>query len=270
MTTVSVIVSTYNRPDSLRLVLTAFLHQKYVNFELIVADDGSTDATKSAIEEINLKSPLPVKHVWHEDKGFRLAAIRNLAASNSAGDYLIFVDGDCVPFPSFVTNHLRFSEQGWFGTGNRILISEKATRHILESKQPIYNWGLFDLIRERASGNINRILPAITLPDIGFRKAVQDKWRGARGCNLAFWRKDFEAVNGFDERYEGWGREDSDILIRLIRSGIKRKDMRFATPLLHLWHPEKSIQDETQNNPLLNEILISSEVRAKSGFDKYL
>ena len=91
-----------------------------------------------------------------------------------------------------------------------------------------------------------------------------------RGCNLAFWKNDFEKVNGFDERYEGWGREDSDILIRLIRSGVMRKDTRFATPLLHLWHPEKSANDEVQNNPLLDNILDSSEIEAKVGLNKYM
>jgi glycosyltransferase involved in cell wall biosynthesis len=270
MTTASVIISTYNRPAALQLVLTAFMSQKYTNTELIVADDGSTQATKTLIDQLNATSPIPINHVWHEDKGFRLAAIRNLAASKSNGEYLIFVDGDCVPFPQFVSNHIKLAEPGWFGTGNRILLGEKTTKDILAHQKPIYQWNMLDLVLNRMSGNLNRVLPAITLPDISFRKRVREKWQGARGCNLAFWKNDFEKVNGFDERYEGWGREDSDILIRLIRSGVMRKDTRFATPLLHLWHPEKSANDEVQNNPLLDNILDSSEIEAKVGLNKYM
>ncbi|MGB2815739.1 MAG: glycosyltransferase, partial [Burkholderiaceae bacterium] len=97
MMQVSVIVSTYNRPDALRAVLAGLAEQGDRGFEVLVADDGSGDETRATVAECAAVSAVPVRHIWHEDKGFRLSAIRNLAAAHAEGEYLVFIDGDCVP-----------------------------------------------------------------------------------------------------------------------------------------------------------------------------
>lgn len=137
----SVIISTYNRPDALEAVLTGFSSQTCNNFEVLIADDGSTEETADTILQFAPKAGYPLRHIWHEDKGFRVAMIRNRTVAQAQGEYLIFVDGDCIPLPHFIERHLRMAEQGWFTAGNRILLSKKFTRRVLQEKVPIHNWG---------------------------------------------------------------------------------------------------------------------------------
>lgn len=251
----SIIVSTYNRPDALELVLLALAEQDCGNendlFEVVVADDGSTDATRALLDELQAKAKLPYKlrYVWHEDKGFRLALIRNKAVAKSCGDYLVFLDGDCVPLKSFVRKHQRLAEKGWFVAGNRVLLNKDFTDKVLRQKILFHNWCGVDWFLARIKGYCNRFLTLLPLPLSGFmRKLSAKKWQKARGCNLAMWRKDFLAVNGFDESYVGWGYEDSDLVIRLMRNNIFRKSGKFAVPVIHLWHEEIKRSDEEKAN----------------------
>jgi glycosyltransferase involved in cell wall biosynthesis len=274
---ISVIVSTYNRPDALDVALRSLSRQSDRRFEIVVADDGSGPATERVVRDWAARAPVAVKHAWHEDRGFRLAEIRNLGIRASAGRYLVFLDGDCITRPSFVAAHRRLAEPCWFVTGNRILMSQRLTEQILaktSTKQPTKttaarpepeSFGLFEHLALRGRGDLNRVAPLLALPLGGLRKRRATQWRGANGSNMAFWRADLEAVDGFDAAFTGWGREDSDMFVRLIRAGVRRKDGRFATGVLHLWHREADRSGLDGNERRLAEIIGGDTVRARRG-----
>lgn len=266
---ISVVVATYNRADALGAVLAGFCAQTDREFELLVADDGSRADTRALVESIAAAAPMPIAHVWHEDTGFRLAAIRNRAAARSRGEYLIFVDGDCVPLPDFVARHRALAEPGWMVAGNRLLLSERFTRRVLAERVPIHRWTLAQWLAARGRGDINRVLPLARLPLGPLRKVGRARWPRVRGCNMAVWRADLATVNGFDESFQGWGFEDSDFAVRLVNAGVGLKKGAFATGLLHLWHREHDRAREGANWQRLQQRIRSRETRAAAGLDRY-
>lgn len=262
---ISLIVSTYNRPDALNSALRALSQQSTKNFEIVVADDGSGPQTRDVLGAWSLKVGVPLKHVWQEDRGFRLAEIRNRAVMASAGNYLIFLDGDCVARPDFVAAHSALAERGHFVAGNRVLLSRALTDHILARHLEPETWSFGEWARRRARGEVNRLLPLLSLPLGALRKRLATRWQGVRGGNFAFFRADLIRVDGFETYFSGWGLEDSDIVIRMIRAGVHRKDGRFATGVLHLWHPEADRERLSVNQSKLDALIKSDRVRALSG-----
>jgi glycosyltransferase involved in cell wall biosynthesis len=262
---ISVIVSTYNRADALEVVLRGLCRQTDRNFEIVVADDGSGPETARVVHDWASRKLLPIKHVWHEDTGFRLSEIRNCGIRASSGTYIVFVDGDCVARRDFVAAHRRLAEPGWFVTGTRVLLSHELTDSILHEGLEPELWGLATWLAHRARRHLNRIAPLLELPGGGVRKLSPRRWRGARGSNMAFWRSDIDKVDGFDAAFSGWGREDSDMFIRLIRAGVRRKDGRFAGAVLHLWHPEADRSSLERNDRQLESVLSSDRITALRG-----
>jgi glycosyltransferase involved in cell wall biosynthesis len=265
----AVITTTYNRPDALRAVLEGYLVQDRTDFELLVADDGSTDDTRQLVAEYTRRATFPLRHVWQEDRGFRPGAARNRALATTSADYVIFTDGDCVPPADFVRRHVLLAEPGYFLGGNRILLSETFTRHALEQQLSLHQrsapaWALAWLRRD-----INRLLPLLRLPDGAFRRRHPAQWEGIKTCNFSAWRADLQRVNGFDEAYSGWGLEDSDLVIRLLHAGIKHKSARCATPLFHLWHRENDRSLLPENQRRLDELLASPRIEAQLGLNQY-
>ncbi|RKZ79741.1 MAG: glycosyl transferase family 2 [Candidatus Parabeggiatoa sp. nov. 1] len=313
MLKISVIVTTYNRPDALTLVLQALAAQKNLtpppltkenrhekpnllkklgffqtdkgrkvsHFEVIIADDGSTATTVELIKQLQLHLPYPLQHIWQEDKGFRAAQARNRAVAAANGHYLIFLDGDCIPQTDFIIKHSQLAERGYFVAGNRILLSEKFTAQVMQnvlesgennklvpnnsSSDTIWTWHTTQWLLPYLRRDINRLLPLLRLPDSLFRKRHQQKWQGAKTCNLAVWREDILKINGFDERFQGWGHEDAELVVRLLHSGVRRKEGRFAVPVLHLWHPEQDRSQEQENRQRLEQILKSTVTVAQQG-----
>lgn len=270
MNQAAVIVTTYNRPDALVAVLDGYLNQDVKGFEVIIADDGSTADTRAQIEPYLIRSRIPIRHVWQEDRGFRAAAIRNRALSLTQADYVIFTDGDCVPPPQFVRRHLELAERGRFLGGNRILLNESFTARVLEQRLPIHQWRNTQWIATWLKGDINRLLPLLDFPDLlGWRKVRPRRWAGIKTCNVSAWRDDLLRVNGLEEAYTGWGLEDSDLIVRLLRAGILHKSARCAAPVLHLWHREHGRSRLPENQRLLQEILHSERITALQGVDQY-
>jgi glycosyltransferase involved in cell wall biosynthesis len=263
--TISVIVTTHAREDALDAVLRSLSRQSDPDFEVIVADDGSGPATAELVANWQTRFGHPLKHVWHEHKGFRAGEIRNRAMLASAGSYLIFLDGDCIARPDFVATHRALAERGWFVTGNRILMSEDLTRRILREKLEPETWDIGDWVRQWRQRGINRLPPMLSLPLGPLRKWRPRAWRDARSCNLAIWRADFDAVDGFDSEYNGWGREDSDLLVRLLHAGVRRKDGTFATGVLHLWHPAAERSFLAANDEKLARAIGERRVKARQG-----
>ncbi len=262
---ISVVVTTYERADALDAALSALARQTDRNFEIIVADDGSEAETERVLNGWMSRIPMPVKHVWQEHKGFRGAEIRNRAIRAGAGQYCIFLDGDCLARPDFIATHRRLAEPGWFVAGNRILLSEKLTQAVLAGKIAVETWDFGKLAGERLRGGVNRLLPAVRLPLGPLRKLHRRAWEGAKTCNLAVARTDLDRVDGFDVRYTGWGLEDSDLVVRLFHAGVGRKDGRFATGVLHLWHPEADRSGLPENELRLEEVLAGNRVQAIQG-----
>lgn len=260
---ISVIVTTYNWPSALDLVLKSYEQQSDTNFELIIADDGSDEKTRSVIDSFKSSSAIKIKHVWHEDKGFRASKIRNRAALEATGDYLIFSDGDCLALPHFIKHHRRHQQPGYFVAGNRILLEKKYTEQILAAKALITQKPWPSYLAAKLKGQINRFLPFLPLP-LSFKSR---KWQGAKTCNLAVWKEDFVAVNGFEERFEGWGYEDSDLVIRLFKSGKSRKSVKLGLPVLHLWHPENSRHHAADNLKALRETEKKQSYKAVLGLE---
>lgn len=262
---ISVIVSTYNRDDALDAVLHSLARQSDRNFEIVVADDGSGPSTAELVRQRQTRLGVAVSHVWHEKRGFRAAEIRNRAIRASRGTYCIFLDGDCITPADFIANHRRLAELGWFVCGNRSLLSRSMTEAILRGQCKPEDCGMPFWITRRVGGGINRLSPLLRLPVGPLRKMRPNAWRGARSCNLAVWRADLDRVDGFDASFSGWGREDSDLLIRLLRTGVRRKDGIFATGVLHLWHPDADRSALAENDLKLAQVLSSERIRADRG-----
>ena len=266
---VSIILTTYNQSDLLLLILKALDCQTYKNFEVIVADDGSADDTKQIVENLSQSVSFPVQHVWHEDDGFRASEIRNKGALKSTGGYLIFLDGDCVPQDDFIENHMKLSEPGWYVRGNRIMLSEKLTNRIRANKLQVHLWGNITWLSLWLRREVKRIIPLLCFINYPYRKSKAAKWYGVKTCNLGIWRKDYFSVNGLDETYQGWGREDSDLAIRLINSGIKRKEGIFATAVFHFWHQDAEKDRLAHNDGLLEQTIKENRKRAVRGLDDH-
>ena len=265
---ISVITTTFNREDALDAVLRGLSRQSDRNFEVVIADDGSESSTATLIEQWAARLGVPLKHVWQEHRGFRAAEVRNRAIRASGGEYCVFLDGDCIPRAEFIAAHRSLAEPGWFVAGNRILLSRALTERVLRERLEPETWSFAAFVRHRLQGEVNRLMPLVHLPLGALRKAGARRWIGCRSCNLAVWRSDLDRVDGFDGTYAGWGKEDSDLVVRLLHAGVARKDGRFATGVLHLWHAEADRSALAQNEQRLGEILGGDQTRARSGLSQ--
>ncbi len=185
------------------------------------------------------------------------------------GDLIVFLDGDCVARPDFIAQHQRLAETGHFVAGSRILLNPDLTETVTNQQAHLYQWGRWKWLLQRLQGHTNRWWPLCHLPGQTWRKLHPMRWQSARTCNLAVWRRDLWAVNGFDEQYQGWGHEDADLAVRLIRHGVHYKNGRFATTVLHLWHQENDRSQLPDNLAKLETILHSSQTQAAQGLNRY-
>jgi glycosyltransferase involved in cell wall biosynthesis len=266
----TVIITTYNWPEALKRVLLAYNRQSFKNFEVIIADDGSEKQTTTLIHELQKVVNYPLRHIWQKDAGFRAAKIRNKAVGEAQGDYLIFTDGDCIPRSSFIQHHVKLKEHGYFVPGNRVLLRDKYTKQALKDSDCISQLSFLEWFFNRLVNNCDRLTPLIYIPLQAWRKHNPKQWKGAQTYNLGLWKKDFIRVNGFDENYQGWGFEDSDLIIRLLNSGIKRKSGRFAVPVFHLSHSMTDREQSEENKRRLLSSIEKKVTEVKTGVKQYL
>lgn len=255
---ISVIVATYNRIDALNLVLQSLETQTDPDFEVVIADDGSRADTTAFIHNYQQRTRLRITHVWQEDLGFRLARIRNLATQQATGEYLIYLDGDCLVQPGFVAAHRRLAQPGRMVTGSRILIEQVLTQQLCAAGR--WDWPAFraQALRHRLQGQINKCLPLwLHLPDHPGRHYAKFVWRRIKGCNMAAWREDVLRIGGFDEGLEGWGHEDADFVFRLHEAGVQRKSGSWATEVLHLWHKMASKESAEKNATIVRAKILA-------------
>jgi glycosyltransferase involved in cell wall biosynthesis len=243
----TLIITTYNWPEALQLVIESVKNQSILPDEVIIADDGSTKETKALITKFKKNYDLNIIHLWQEDIGFRAAKSRNNAIFKSSGDYIVLIDGDTILHPNFVLDHIAHAEPGFFVQGFRALLSEKQTNKALNEK--IVNFSFFSLgLKNRKNSIYSRLLALI----FSNKKTYL---QGVKSCNMAFYRKDSININGFNNKFKGWGREDSEFVVRLMNSGVKRKNVRFNAIQFHLWHSENSRVSLKRNDEMLDEAI---------------
>jgi glycosyltransferase involved in cell wall biosynthesis len=262
---ISFIVLTYNRTNALLAVLRALARQCHEDHEVLVADDGSSAEQVALLMHEHLTFNCKVRHIWHPDTGFTAALARNLGAYHSTGDYLVFLDGDCVPGPSFVEAHSRLAEKYCFVNGSRVLLSERLTQRTVNNEIDLFDQSVAFWMKARFDGDSNKLLHLLGWPGSLCRVQRGFKWKGIRSCNLAVWRQDFFAVNGFDETFEGWGHEDADLVLRLHHLGTQRKNGFWATEVYHLWHLEQQRGRSSANQQRVCDRMITNQITADIG-----
>ena len=226
--TVALIITTYNRPDALQLVLDSVLAQSIIPDELVIADDGSGEDTKKLVAEYTNKFDIPLKHVWQEDKGFRAAKIRNEGIKESVSDYIILIDGDIILHKDFIKSHIRMAQENVFLQGHRAMLGAGKTEEVLKKTKIKFSFW------EKGIKNRKNTIHNWTLASVFSKFSYSTK--GIISCNFSFWRDDAYKVNGFDEDFVGWGKEDTEFGIRLLNAGLRRRDLRFCAVAYHLDH----------------------------------
>jgi len=258
---ISLIVSTYNWPGALAKVFRGLQNQTARPGEIIIADEGSGEPTRRLIEEWKIRLGVPLRHVWHEDLGFRKTIILNRALSVATGDYVVFLDGDCVPHRRFIEDHAVTAERGFWVQGRRCFVKEPWVSEFEAGKAN----SLFWLIGHRLSSGWK----ILRLPWPIVRRDMEQ--RGIIGCNMGFWRDDLIAVNGFDEEYFGWGiGEDSDLGTRLYHLGRPRKFIYGRALIYHLNHPSLSRDHLSVSLARLENTLHTRKVRCAVGLDRHV
>lgn len=258
----TLVITTYNRPDALELVLQSALKLSVMPAEIIIADDGSAEETRKLIDRYALKFPVPLKHCWHEDNGFRLAAIRNKAIAMASHPYIVMIDGDMVMPPDFILDHRRAARPGRVVQGSRVLLGEQFTSRALQDHSTTVSFFSDDVSNRKnivRSAALSRMLSYFN-GNI-FR---------VRGANMAFWRSDVIAINGFNENFVGWGREDSEFIARLQHAGIRKFHLKFAGAAFHLYHPESRRDALPANDQILQQTVETKAAHCNNGIDKYL
>lgn len=271
---VSVVVVTYEWPEALDVVLRALFEQDDPSFEVVVADDGSGPATADVVSRWQESVGERLRHVWQPDQGWRQGRNRNLGALAARGDYLVFLDGDCLVRRGFLRSVRRGALPGWFLAGKRLHLSERLSRRVIDEGVPVWRWStarwLLATPRELVGSHREAGRPGVLIPIRDRRRP----WRegqpeffppfAAYGYFFGVSRPDFERANGFDLRFESWGGEDEDLAVRLRRLGLRCGWPGPSATLLHLWHPPRK-GEMPSNRPLVEQTERADHVEAPEG-----
>jgi glycosyltransferase involved in cell wall biosynthesis len=263
----SVIVSTYNQPRLLELVLWGYAAQTLGDFELVVADDGSAAETRRLVDRMRGETGLRITHVWHPDRGFRKCEILNRAIVAAAGEYLVFTDGDTVPRADFVATHARLARPGAYLAGGYLALPPEVSdaitaRDVRAGRATSAAW-----LRSRGWKPGYRALRLARWPALAalFDRvaATPVRWRGS---NSSTWKRLLLEVDGFDMQM-GYGGEDAALGDRLENLGVRPRRIRYSAASVHLWH-ERPWHDHASmraNDRVRARIRRTGETRAERG-----
>lgn len=259
---IALVISTYNSPEVLNIIIDAVSKQFKIPNEVIIAEDGNDIETLKIVNFWKNKSSYKLIHVNQEDSGFRKALILNKAIQLSQSDYIIQIDGDCIPNKYFIYDHIVNVKKGCYLYGTRVHIKKKYISQFLWSYQNKNRRLVFSFF----SPNIKKRFRKIRIPFLKYFYKPADKISNKfRGCNTSFWRKDFISINGYDNEFIGWGREDSDLMIRLHNLGIKGKRVKFSAILYHLDHDQKDEIGFLKNNSIQINSVLNKKIKAING-----
>ena len=256
---ISLIITTFNWKEALELSVLSVFEQTCLPTEIIIADDGSDNDTRELVESLQEVSPTPIIHSWQQNKGFRLSRSRNKALTSAKGDYIILIDGDIIIEQNFIADHIEAARKGYFIQGSRVLLSNTSTRRALQKK---------------------KICPCFTTPGVKNRKNCirspllsrlfsfsSKRLSGTKTCNFAFWKEHAEIVNGFNEDFIGWGREDSEFTARMLHSGTRRQNLKFKAIAYHLYHKTNSRKLIEKNDLILKHTIKNKLTWCKNGLN---
>ena len=263
----SIIISTYNRPDALKKCVESIFMQTQFPDEIVIADDGSGRETVELVSRLKESSPVKMLHVWQEDNGYQLARIRNRSFAAASGEYLVQIDGDLILDRHFVSDHLRMAKLGTFVGGARTMMDEDLTKMVLNGEVrfediPTYK----DHLRLRSNAVRSRFLSLLAYLYQRHRR----NYKYVFGCNMAFWKKDLLTVNGYDESFKGWGKEDNELTVRLQNAGVKLRFIKFGAMTYHLHHKVADLSSMMANEEKLNQTIKEGLTFAPSGISNYL
>jgi len=244
---VSLIITTFNRFDALELVLKSAEFQTIPPLEIIIADDGSNKTSVKKLDNFIKFSDSNIIHSWQENLGFRLARSRNKAISIASGEYIIIVDGDMILHPNFIADHINHARRHQYVQGSRVLLTES------KSSQVINNKDIFISFFSRGISNRKNAIRSKLLSKIFSKKSKS--MTSIRGCNMGFFKTDCEKINGFNNKFEGWGREDSEFVVRFLNAGFIKKNLKFSAVQYHLWHGQESEKSLPENDEILAEAI---------------
>jgi glycosyltransferase involved in cell wall biosynthesis len=260
----TLLIATYNWPEALAQTLQSVKRQVMLPGEVIIADDGSTEQTAKLIAGFQAGFPVPLRHIWHPDEGFRLGQIRNKAIAAATGDYLIQVDGDLILHTSFIKDHVQAARPGHFIGGSRVLLSQELSQELFSGKQQ-----QISIFQKGVRNKFNALhAPALARFIEWFKK--EKGLYNLRGCNMSFWKKDLLAVNGYNEQITGWGREDTELVIRLYNQGIKRVYFKLQGIVYHLYHKEYDRTSVLKNDEVVQQAIDKKLTWCDKGVAQYL
>jgi glycosyltransferase involved in cell wall biosynthesis len=259
---ITLIITTYNWPGALDLTLQSVARQSVAPAEIIVADDGSGPATRQVLTRWQERLKTPLIHMWQADEGFRLARSRNRAIAAARNEYLVIVDGDMILHRHFIADHARAARYGAFIQGVRLLTGPKAAGRMLEHGRLDLGFFAPDIKRRRHT------VRSLLLSRLAFRERTGQ--RAIRGCNQAYWKSDLIRVNGFNEAFVGWGREDNEIAARLYNAGISRRNLKFQALAIHLHHPLRHAQVGERNDAILRSTIDEGKAWCPLGLSQHV
>ena len=233
----SIIICFYERLQHLRYCLDSLNFSLGDFDEVVISDDGSSPETVEKLKKLISNYPFPIHHVWQEKKGFRVAAARNNGIRNAKGDYLIFFDCDFLILPSTIKEHTQRAQPGRFVAGNCKYLSEQKTENIFnESLQSV---NLEELYNSIPIGNLKKEHRKFLTRTFFIKLHLMSPRKQSLGGHFSIHRKDIEKINGYDENYVGWGGEDEDLGIRLVKAGIYCKSAITQAKIIHMWHKKE-------------------------------
>lgn len=274
MPAATLIISVYDKAKELDLILTALTVQNFKDFEVIIAEDGQSRGIRELADNWKSKSHLLISHITQEDSGFRKNKILNEAIRNSGSDYLVFIDGDCIPHPDFMKAHIENKVQDTVLCGRRVNLTESISKKI--SRESILNLNysriklsevLFSAYNKKRNEFNFNIEEGFIIKNKKLRSILMNEDEHILGCNFSVHKNVLEKINGFDENYEGPGLgEDSDIEYRMRLIGVKFRSIRNLAVQYHIYHP-KTIESD-KNMEYYRKVTASKEYFCKNGLVK--
>jgi len=266
----SIIIGFYKRFDQLELIFESLKLQTEADFEVIIADDGSPQEITEKINSYSISSNLAIKHIWHQDNGFRKTTVLNKALLASESPYLIFIDGDCIPDKYFIEDHLKYKKAQRVVNGRRVELSKNLSDKITTSfikkgrLQPLKYIALWDSF----FGKTRKAEVGFRLSSIKLNEKYGSFKKGILGCNFSIHKEDILNLNGFDERYKHPGvGEDTELDMRAQYAGFEIFKPKFALVQYHLWHKKQSRAFEKENLVLLQETIDNKYIKTPYGIN---